>query len=132
MLCDGKLSLRWRENLDADNHCILGQKVFNQLWPLYKAKVSRIEILLITHIEDLLDAVDAIKVEVVDRLTLGSVVLVDECEGWTCDGIGRAEMLHNCANKCGFAGTHRATKRHNIATVERLYNRLGNLFQTIK
>ena len=132
MLCDGKLSLGWREYIYADNHCILGQKVLNQLRPLDKAEIARVEILLVSHIKYLLDTIDTIEVEVIYHVALGGTILINQRKCRTCHRISRAQMLHNCADKCGFTGTHSATKRHHIAAIKRFYNRLGNLFQSIK
>jgi hypothetical protein len=71
---------------DAHNHSIVGDKRLNLLRPLHQAQIARIEILLISQVEDLLNTVDTIEVEVVDA-ALRTLILIDQSKRWSCNGI---------------------------------------------
>jgi hypothetical protein len=47
-------------------HCIVGQHLFYQFWPLDEAEGTRVEIVLIAHVVDLFETLDAIEVEMID------------------------------------------------------------------
>ena len=59
-------------------HRIFGQKLLYQLGPLYEAQCSAVEILLVSHVVDLLQTLYPVEVEVVDRLRRDSWQVIGE------------------------------------------------------
>ena len=57
---------------------IVGQEEFHDIRPFDEAVVPAVKILLYAYVEDLCYLLDAVEVEVIDRLTLAIGIFVDQ------------------------------------------------------
>ena len=55
-------------SIDLDNHGVGRQEVLDFLGPFDKAQMPAGKILLVSHVEDLVEALDAVKIEMVNGL----------------------------------------------------------------
>ena len=81
---------------------IFGKKVFDELGPLNETEGTTVEIILIAHVIDFLQALDAVEVEVEDALIM-SFVLVDNGEGGTGDDILNTQFLTDSFDEGGLS-----------------------------
>ena len=60
--------------LHGDGHlgAILRQQVFYEFRPLQETEVAAIEVILVTHIVYLINLLDAVEIEVIDRVAIAS------------------------------------------------------------
>ena len=89
---------------------VLGSVSMAYIIRLTRSEVARIEILFVAEVVGLLDAVDAVEVEVEDGASVGRVVLVDQREGGAGDRVGGTQTVEDRADEGRLAGAHFAPK----------------------
>ena len=106
----------------------------DKLGPFDEAKVTAIEIVLITNVEDLLKFLNTIEVEVEDRLFLDGRILVYEGEGRAVHLVGDAKLVAQVLYQGGFSGAHRSIESNDIrliAPADKQFRHLCQLIHTI-
>ena len=90
---------------DCDFYGVVGEQGFDAFGPLHEAWVARVEVVVESEVEGFFGTVDAIEVEVVDCAFVAFVFVYDgEC--WAIDFLGYTELLADCFDEGGFAGSH--------------------------
>ena len=69
-------------NFDGDLCCIIRENILNEFWPFHQAEVSAVNIVFIAHIEYLIKFLDAVEIEMVNRVALSISVFIDYGECW--------------------------------------------------
>ena len=98
---------------DADAQGVFGQEFLDEFGPLDEAEGLRvIEIVLVAHVVDLLEATDAIEVEMIDGVALGGSVLIDDGKGGGGDDVLDAECFAEGLDEGGLACSHLTVEGH--------------------
>lgn len=107
------------EFLDVDAHGILREDGLHHLGPLDKAGGAGVEVIVSTDVPGLAEALDAVKVEVVDGTAeFRGIILVDDGEGGAVHHIAHPEFLAQRLHEGGFPRAHRAVEGEDAVHVD--------------
>ena len=111
---DEQRALLGAVHADVNRHRVVGEQLLDFFGPLHQTEVARIEILFVAEVVGLLDAVDAVEVEVEDGASAGRVVLVDQREGGAGDRVGGTQTVEDRADEGRLAGTQKTGNNINL------------------
>ena len=89
---------------------IFRQQFFHQFRPFDETECAAIEIILVAHVINFFQLLDAIEVEMVNQLAAFRTVFVDDGESGRVDDVFHAEAFAYGFDERGFAGSHVAVE----------------------
>ncbi len=87
-----------------------GQQRLHFLGPFGETVVAAVEIFLVTDVVSLGKTVDSVEIEMIDGLSAGGHILVDDGESGAAHVVGRAEGTAQLFDKGGLSGAHLAVE----------------------
>ena len=110
-------------HVDQDSHDTLRRhQLLDLLRPFDQAQVTTVEILLLTEIERLLDPIDPVEVEMINRTVTAVFVLVDYGERGTGHRICDTQTVADFADQRRFPRSHLPAQRNDRAALQRIEN----------
>ncbi len=112
--------------VDFDAHCygFLGQERFYEFRPLDEAGAAAVEILLGANVVGLPKVLNPVEVEVIDGLSVGVGIFVDDGKGGRCHSVFHSERFADGLDEGGLAGTHLAVEGENASVAHCLHELL--------
>lgn len=98
--------------------------------PLYETETSRIEITIEIQVDGFFQRLHAVAVKVVDRCTLGRLVLVYQGEGGAVDDVHHTQCPTELFDQRRLAPSHRRHEQEDLRLPSKLQKRLSGLGQS--